>query len=118
MSHEIAHPETETETRRHVVHPAVDVFENDDGLLLRADLPGVRQADVDIQLDNGLLSLVGRRPLGEREGGGVVEYRRRFQVPKEVDGEKVSAHINRGVLSITLPRADAAKPRTIPIGRG
>ncbi len=104
--------------RRRVLHPAVDVFENDDGLMLRADVPGVTDDALDVQLDNGLLTVVGTRTLPEFRGGGVIEYRRRFHVPRDIDGAKVTAHIDRGVLSITLPKSEAARPRLIPITRG
>ena len=109
---------TQHESRPQVVHPAVDVFENDDGLLVRADLPGVTDQALDIQLDNGLLTVVGTRTLPEFRGGGTVQYRRRFHVPKDVDGTQVTAHIDRGVLSIRLPKSEAARPRLIPISRG
>lgn len=111
-------PIAKQETRSRVIHPAVDVFENDDGLLVRADLPGVADADLDVQIDNGLLTVVAQRTLPDYRGGGRIEYRRRFHVPKDTDNEKVSAFIDRGVLSITLPKSEAARPRTIPIGRG
>ena len=101
-----------------VIHPAVDVFESQDGLLVRADLPGVTDADLDVQIDNGLLTVLGTRRLPEWRGGGTVEFRRRFHVPRDTDNAKVTAHIDRGVLSITLPKSAAARPRTIPIGRG
>lgn len=111
-------PIAKTDSQTRVVHPAVDVFENDDGLLLRADLPGVSESALDVQLDNGLLTLVASRTLPEFRGGGTVEYRRRFHVPRDTDGAKVTAHIDRGVLSITLPKSEAARPRSIPITRG
>ncbi len=98
-----------------VIRPAVDAFENEEGLLLRADLPGVASDGLDIELDAGVLTLSARRPLPAHRGGGVVEYRRRFYVPRHTDGEKVTARLERGVLTVELPKADAAKPRRIPI---
>lgn len=108
----------QTDRAARVVHPPVDVFENEDGLFVRADLPGVKDADLDVQIDNGLLTVLGTRTLPEWRGGGTIEYRRRFHVPKDTDNEKVTAHIDRGVLSITLPKSEAARPRNIPITRG
>lgn len=111
-------PIAKSDNRARVVHPPVDVFENDEGLFVRADLPGVAEADLDVQINNGLLTVLGTRTLPAYRGGGTVEYRRRFHVPKDTDSAKVSAHIDRGVLSITLPKSEAARPRSIPITRG
>lgn len=106
------------ERPRHRFQPLVDVFENDDGVLLRADLPGVAPEGLDVQLNHGVLTIVGTRALPEHRGGGHVEYRRRFQVPRYTDPTGVTAHLDRGVLAVTLPKAEAARPRTIPITRG
>ncbi|MCB9553835.1 MAG: Hsp20/alpha crystallin family protein [Myxococcales bacterium] len=112
MSTEIQRPENPVR----VIHPPVDAFEDDDGLLLRADLPGVSRDGLTIELDNGVLTLTGRRPLPAHRGEGFVQYHRRFYVPRHTDGEKVRARLDHGVLTIELPKADAAKPRRIPIG--
>lgn len=109
---------TENETTRpaRVLRPDVDVFEGDNGLLLRADLPGVDADGLDVRLEQGLLTLSGTRTLPRT--GEVIEYRRRFHVPRSIDGAKVSAHLDRGVLSVTLPKSDAARPRQIPVSVG
>lgn len=99
-----------------VIHPPVDALENEDGLLLRADLPGVSSDGLSIELDNGVLTLTARRPLPAHRGEGFVQYHRRFYVPRHTDGEKVRARLDRGVLTIELPKADSARPRRIPIG--
>lgn len=99
-----------------LLRPDVDVYEGDNGLLLRADLPGVTADGLDVRIEQGLLTMSGTRTLprtGER-----IEYRRRFHVPRHIDGSKVSAHLDRGVLSVTLPKSDAARPRKIPVTVG
>ncbi|MCA9542233.1 MAG: Hsp20/alpha crystallin family protein [Myxococcales bacterium] len=101
-----------------VLYAPVDIFENDNGLHLRADLPGVTQEALEIRLHEGQLDIVGRRPLNPGRGEGFIEYRRRFQVPRHVDGSKVTARLDRGVLLVDLPKADAARPRVIPIQNG
>ncbi|MBU0552736.1 Hsp20/alpha crystallin family protein [Myxococcota bacterium] len=94
-----------------VLRPNVDIFENQDGLLLRADMPGVRQEAMDLQVEKGLLTLLGQRQVGE----GVFEYRRRFQVPRDIDPSKITATMRRGVLELNMPRAEVYKPRKIEI---
>lgn len=105
-----------TETKRpvRVETPPIDIFENADGFLLRADMPGVPNEGLTVELDKGMLTLQGQRPLTE-DGERFMTYRRRFQVPRDIDGGKVSAHFEHGVLQVTLPRSEAAKPRKIPV---
>ena len=103
--------------------PAVDVFERDNELVLKADLPGVEMNDIDIQLENGTLTLKGQREFKkegkdggyhriERHYGSFVRY---FSLPDTVDGEGVHADYKNGVLSVTLPKKEVAKPRQIKV---
>ena len=114
--------ETSPELTRQVrvVTPAVDIFENNDELLLHADMPGAEKDDITINVENGKLSLSGTRKV-EAEGTahweefGEVEYRRTFSVPQTIDVEKVNAELKDGVLRLHLPKSEAAKPRQIEI---
>jgi HSP20 family protein len=103
--------------------PSVDVFEKDNELVLKADLPGVEMKDIDIQLENGTLSLKGQREFKkegkdggyhriERHYGSFVRY---FSLPDTVDGEHVHADYKNGVLTVTLPKKEVAKPRQIKV---
>lgn len=113
-------------TQEHPVsvrQPLVDIFENDEGLLLRADLPGVRPEDLKVELDEGRLSLGGRRWIGppateETEGRRFVEYLRQFRVSDEIDAEQISARFELGVLQLSLPKKAAQKPRKIEVQVG
>lgn len=102
------------------VAPLVDIFENDDEILLHADMPGVNKEDITINIDNGRLELAGVRKT-ETSGAsgweefGDVEYQRAFSVPQSIDVGKVNAELSDGVLKLHLPKAEAAKPRTIEI---
>lgn len=109
-----------TETRPvRVEQPPVDVFENADGFLLRADMPGVNADALNIELDKGLLTVSGRRPLKPwLDESPFMEYRRRFHVPKDTDGAQVTARFERGVLEVALPRSEAARPRKIQVVTG
>ena len=103
--------------------PPVDVFETDNELVLKADVPDVKMSDIDIQLENGTLTLKGERKFEkdetnrgfhriERAYGSFVRY---FTLPETVDTEKVRAGYSDGVLTITLPKKEIAKPRAVKV---
>jgi len=100
--------------------PAVDIYENENEILLHADMPGVVKENISIDIDNGTLSISGVRKL-ETEGAATyeefsdVEYVRTFSVPQTIDVEKVEAELKDGVLRLHLPKSEAAKPRQIEI---
>jgi HSP20 family protein len=100
---------------RYVMQPPVDVFESDDGLRLVVDLPGVPKDALELNFDQGLLALVARRPLGEGDDAPFAEFRRRFELPRWIDGDKSTARLEAGVLTVELPKADAARPRQIQV---
>jgi len=102
------------------IAPAVDIFENDNEILLHADMPGVEKKDLSVNIDNGTLSLSGIRRLQTKgtatwEEFGNAEYIRRFSVPPTIDVERVEAELKEGVLKLHLPKSEAAKPRRIEI---
>jgi HSP20 family molecular chaperone IbpA len=100
--------------------PSVDIYENDDAILLHADMPGVKKEDVSVNIDNGTLSISGVR---RSENTGVstwkefsdVEYVRSFSIPQSIDSERVEAELKDGVLKLHLSKSEAAKPRMIEI---
>ncbi len=103
-----------------VVAPAVDIYENDDEILLHADMPGVEKDDIKVNIDNGKLELSGVRRLVTNgavnwEEFGDVEFSRSFSVPQAIDVNKVNAQLRDGVLYLHLPKSDNAKPRQIAI---
>ena len=103
--------------------PSVDIFETENELLLKADLPGVEMKDIDIQLENGTLSLRGERKFEQekKEGGyhrverSYGSFARYFTLPDTLDPEKVKAEYKNGVLTVTLPKKELAKPRQIKV---
>lgn len=100
--------------------PVVDIYENDDELLLHADMPGVAKEDITVTVDNGELVISGVRSLprsgtANRKEFGDVKFRRTFSVPQTIDVEKVNAEMKDGVLRLHLPKSEAAKPRQIKI---
>jgi HSP20 family protein len=103
--------------------PAVDIVETEDGLHLKADLPDVNIEDIDIRVENNTLSIRGNRKFEkdqkvkgyhriERSYG---EFVRSFALPSTVDTEKVTADYKNGVLTVSLPKKETAKPRQVKV---
>lgn len=114
--------ESSLERSQDVPHiaPLVDIYENNDEILLHVDMPGVDKKDISVNIDNGKLYLSGIRriePIGSAqwEEFGPLEYMRTFSVPQTIDSEKVNAELKDGVLRLHLPKSEAAKPRQIEI---
>lgn len=109
--------------QRPAAPPAVDIYENADELLIVADMPGVREGDVAISFEKGLLTIEGQRN-DAAEGAKLavelrsLDYRRAFTVPQGIDADKIAAEIRRGVLTVHLPKAAALRPRQIPVRAG
>lgn len=103
--------------------PAVDIRETENELVLKADLPEMKLEDLDIQLENGTLTLKGERKFeksNEDRGYHRIERRygsfvRAFALPEYADAEKVAADYKDGVLTVTVPKKELAKPRAIKV---
>ena len=101
--------------------PLADVEETDDGYSVEIELPGVKRDDIDIQLSDRQLTVTGE--LKEKERTGILRRRTRrvghFQysvtLPADVDADKVSAHLDAGVLTVRVPKSEQSKPRRIEI---
>jgi HSP20 family protein len=106
-------------------YPAMNVWTDEDSAIVTAELPGVNLDNIDISVENDVLTLRGERQRDEQEG---VTYHRRerrsgsfvrtFRVPFRVDAEQVEATFKNGVLSIALPRAEEDKPKRISVKAG
>ena len=103
--------------------PAVDVFEDTEGVTFKFDLPEVEGKDVDVRLEDGTLTVRGERKLereDRREGYHRIEraygtFARSFSLPATLDGEKVTAEYKNGVLRIFVPRRAEAKPKSVSV---
>ena len=110
------------EENRYIV-PPVDIFETKNDLTVIVDLPGVQKRDVDIQVDQNILTIKGKVqytiPKDVIRGEfGLMDFFRQFQLSDEVDSEKISAKSSNGVLTITLPKAEKVKPHQVKIKVG
>ncbi len=100
--------------------PVVDIYENDEEILLHADMPGVAKENLSVYIDNGTLDISGVREMkrsgvADWEEFSDVAYRRTFSVPQTIDIDKIVAELRNGVLELHLPKSEAAKPRLIEI---
>lgn len=111
-------------TRGLTYTPRVDILETEDELLLCADMPGVKEGEVDIRFENGELTLHARRAkppvpaeawLWESQAG---DFFRSFRITEQVNASKIWAELKNGVLTLHLPKAEAAKPRKIAVKAG
>jgi HSP20 family protein len=105
--------------------PAFEVKETTDSFVLKADLPGVAEADLDISVHNSVLTVSGARQAEERkEGEGYALYERQFgsfsrsfSLPDTADGERIEAKLENGVLTLSIAKKVEAKPRKIAVKR-
>jgi len=105
--------------------PVTDIYEKDDAILVRCDMPGVTQDQVEIHLDNYELEITGMQTSENPKGYDLLvgEYdtgvfKRKFSIPQLIDRDKIRARLHNGVLDIELPKAEQAKPRKIEITTG
>jgi len=104
-----------------VARPRVDILETEHEILLLADMPGVKPADVDVRFENGELTIHGRRTATQNAKRRVLweyepaHYHRAFRLAEDVAADRIEAELKNGVLSVHLPKAEAAKPRKIAV---
>ena len=110
------------ETEREYIRPAVNIYETPETYVLEAELPGVNKDGVSVELEGNLLTLEGRRPAPVLPESGFfyretsdADFRRVFQVDPAIETTKISARMEQGILTLTLPKADTAKPRKITV---
>jgi len=102
--------------------PRVDIYENKDSLFLLADMPGVNEKTVDIELEKNILTITGRVENGSVKDASLMyseyeigDYERVFTLSDEIDRDKIVATVKNGVLRLELPKAEKIKPKKIAI---
>lgn len=102
--------------------PALDLYQNKDNLVAVLELPGMKKDEIEISLHDGTLTISGERKAGatngdkaERSERYVGKFRRSITLPAAIDGTKVNASYRDGILTVTLPKAEEAKPKQIPV---
>jgi HSP20 family protein len=102
------------------IAPPVDIFENEDSLIVVADLPGVDKDGVEIHVEDDILTIKGNAKYTQssnvlRQEFTLQNYYRQFQLSDEVDQSKISAESKNGVLTIMMPKAEKSKPKQIKV---
>jgi len=102
--------------------PVLDLYENNDNVVAVLELPGLRKEDIEISLHDGTLTIAGERKSSSSNGEKVERteryvgsFRRSITLPAQVDANKVGATYRDGILTVTLPKAEEAKPRRIQV---
>jgi len=103
--------------------PAVDLFEDKDNVFVKAELPGMKKEEIEISLHEGVLSLSGERKAEEKYENASAcrserflgRFHRTLTLPAQIDAEKVNATYKDGILTVTLPKAEHAKPKQIEV---
>ena len=103
--------------------PALDMYEDKDNFYVRLELPGMKKEDIELSLHEGSLSIAGERKVENKSKDSEVyrserffgRFQRTVSLPKAVTVEKVKAHYTDGILTVTLPKAEEAKPKHIDV---
>ena len=114
--------DTDTRLTNRTWSPSVDVSETETEVIFTAEFPGCEKDEMDISVNEGLLSISGERQFTEKKETKhhrverwYGKFHRSFVLPKSADAEKISANLKNGVLTVTLPKKEEAKPRQIPV---
>jgi len=103
--------------------PPVDIYETENELVFKADLPDVELKDLDVRVENQTLTVAGERKFERKDAGkgyhrverSYGSFARSFAVPNAFDTDKINASFKNGVLTVTLPKKEAAKPRQVKV---
>ncbi|MGA7119952.1 MAG: Hsp20/alpha crystallin family protein [Polyangiaceae bacterium] len=113
-----------TATSTRTFDPSIDVHASDDEVVLLCDVPGIKQDDLEVTLENHVLSIKGTRKFEGKENEQVMlgraygSFNRSYTLPEYVDDDNLTARLADGVLTIRIPKQAKAKPKKIPIANG
>jgi HSP20 family molecular chaperone IbpA len=112
----------EAMTPTRVFMPTADIYETNDALTVILEMPGVEKSNVDVRVEDDVLRVTGQLDLSKYKGlaplyteYNIGNYARNFRLSNKIDQNKIAAELKDGVLWLTLPKAEEAKPRTIEI---
>lgn len=103
--------------RSRSAYTPADLYEDEDNFYVRFELPGVNKQEIAVELENAVLTVsVNRKDESDEQGAATYEATRSVSVPDGVDADKVKAAYEDGILTVTLPKSEARKPRLIDVG--
>jgi HSP20 family protein len=114
-------PTDGTQRRVEFVTPAVNIFETKDGYVVEAEMPGVTKDGLEVTLEGNEITILGHRTPDPTAGQVVfsecanADFRRGFEMDPAIDSARISAKMNQGVLTLTLPKSERVKPRKISV---
>ena len=111
-------------SEREFITPEVNIYETKEGYVLEAEMPGVNKEGLEVTVEGNALTLTGHRkeafdlPNAQRLYGEsrIADFRRTFELAPAIDAAKISAKMEQGILTLTLPKAEKVKPRKITVG--
>lgn len=116
-------PREETRSNERYIRPAVNIIETEEGLVLTADIPGAAKETLDVNVEKGILTISA--PVSHEMSGTtayrefeLASYYRQFSIPESLDHEKAKAEYVNGILTLRVPKAEAAKPKRIAVQVG
>lgn len=122
QSPEVAQPQHRAQLQPNVLRPPVDIFEDDQGITLEADMPGVSKDRLEVRVEGGTLLVEGKVQFELPEGAEAVyadvrstTYRRSFQLSRELQADKIQANLKDGVLRVRIPKREELQPRRIEV---
>jgi HSP20 family protein len=121
QQNEPAHRDSVESRRIQYLTPSVDVESTEEGYVIRAEMPGVDKAGLEITVENGEMTIIGHRRKVQFPGEPAHleirhnDFRRVYELDPAIDTTKISARIDQGLLTLTLPKAERAKPRKISV---
>ena len=108
-----------TRPKDHFISPAVDILENQEGLTIVADMPGLDEDSLEVTIEQDVLTIKGNAPAGSGDFQyrefAMAGYWRQFLLSDSFDAEKANASIKQGVMTLTIPKAESAKPKRIEV---
>lgn len=116
-------PANNHETAQEFISPEVNIFDTKDGYVLEAEMPGVNKQGLEVTLEGTEMTIVGQRsavpfsgtPIFRESRHEEVNYRRVFELDPAIDTSKISARVEQGILTLTLPKSEGVKPRKITV---
>jgi HSP20 family protein len=114
-------PRAEVERTVEFVSPEVNIFETGEGYALQAEMPGVSKEGLEVTLEGTDITIIGHRHIEPLKGEALfresphADYRRVFELDPAIDTAKISAKMDQGVLTLTLPKSERVKPRKITV---
>lgn len=103
------------ERRSNRATPAADLHEDESNFYVQIELPGVNKSEIDVKLENAVLTISGERKSSKKESEQSLSFRRSLSIPDGIQGNKIKANYEVGILTVILPKVEMSKPKVIEV---